>query len=383
MKIAQTLRRPANWQDFESLCLLLWREEWRSDDLKKNGRNGQAQHGVDISGHRVGENEYSGIQCKCKPGNNPLTTDEIDEEIENAKAFKPALRRLVFATTADKDAKIEEYVRIKDEVNRNNGLFAIDLKSWQDIIDLLELNKPILNTYLDIVAEDYAVDITFNNGSNEITINPKYSHITYMEPVPKEKKDVMKTPKVDVTKVVLGSVAAQMQYLSEMTEKINAPMQSLRSVRGTIKTNLAYCPLKFQMINQGRSPIDDYKIIFNFNNRQALFKTSNIEKNLRMPEITIGRVVSNIVEDNGWGIRMFGDSLIPGDVVFSDDFFVHLPIGVKEVNIDWRLLSRHYSTDGTLKIIVNEEVESNQVYNRERAGEEEIVDCVIKEELLD
>ena len=48
MKIAQTLRRPANWQDFESLCLLLWRAEWKSEDIKKNGRNGQAQKGVDI-----------------------------------------------------------------------------------------------------------------------------------------------------------------------------------------------------------------------------------------------------------------------------------------------------------------------------------------------
>ena len=106
MKISQTLRKPANWQDFESLCLLLWREEWRSEDIKKNGRNGQAQNGVDICGHRDGENEYSGIQCKCKPGNKALTTDEIDVEIENAKAFRPELKRLVFATTADKEAAI-------------------------------------------------------------------------------------------------------------------------------------------------------------------------------------------------------------------------------------------------------------------------------------
>ena len=85
MKISQTLRKPANWQDFESLCLILWRAEWKSEDIKKNGRNGQAQKGVDICGHREGENEYSGIQCKCKPGNKPLTTDEIDDEINNAR----------------------------------------------------------------------------------------------------------------------------------------------------------------------------------------------------------------------------------------------------------------------------------------------------------
>ena len=130
MKISQTLRKPANWQDFESLCLLLWREEWKSEDVKKNGRNGQAQKGVDICGHRDGENDYSGIQCKCKPGNKALTQADIDEEIDNAKEFKPALKRLVFATTADKDVAIEEYVRIKDDENRKAGKFTIDIKSW-------------------------------------------------------------------------------------------------------------------------------------------------------------------------------------------------------------------------------------------------------------
>lgn len=207
MKISQTLRKPANWQDFESLCLILWRAEWKSEDIKKNGRNGQAQKGVDICGHREGENEYSGIQCKCKPGNKPLTTDEIDDEINNARAFKPALRRLIFATTADKDATIEEYVRIKDDENRKNGLFSIDIKSWQDIIDLLELNKPVLHTYLDIVAEDYAVAITFEDGNLEKIVHPQYARIYYMEPAPKvEPKKIVKQENIAFSSLQLAAV---------------------------------------------------------------------------------------------------------------------------------------------------------------------------------
>lgn len=382
MKIAQTLRRPANWQDFESLCLLLWREEWKSDDLKKNGRNGQAQNGVDISGHRESENEYSGIQCKCKPGNKPLTKDEIDEEIENAKAFKPALRRLVFATTADKDAVIEEYVRVKDDENRKQDLFSIDIKSWQDIIDLLERNKSVLNIYLDIVAEDYAVSITFNNGSNEITINPKYSHITYKEPISKETQEKYKATSDAMTKAVFGDVAAQLQHIAEMTERINAPVQAFKVVRGTIKTNLAYCPLKFQMINQGRTPIDDYKIIFFFNNKQVLFKASNVEKEMMMPEIAIGHGISNISTDNGHGVIMYGDTLIPGDIAYSDDFFAHFPLDVKEVNIIWKLLSRYYSAEGSLKITVNDDIQYDIAYNKEKAGTEEVVDLIETEEII-
>lgn len=180
MKISQTLRKHANWQDFESLCLLLWREEWKSEDVKKNGRNGQAQKGVDICGHRDGENDYSGIQCKCKPGNKALTQADIDEEIDNAKEFKPALKRLVFATTADKDVAIEEYVRIKDDENRKAGKFTIDIKSWQDIVDMLERNTLVLNTYLDIVADDFAASVSFGDGSQEFTIRPKfYANLLY------------------------------------------------------------------------------------------------------------------------------------------------------------------------------------------------------------
>lgn len=382
MKIAQTLRRPANWQDFESLCLLLWREEWKSDDLKKNGRNGQLQNGVDISGHRDGENEYSGIQCKCKPGNKQVTGEEIEEEINNARAFKPALRRLVFATTADKDVSIEEYVRLKDEENRKQGLFSIDIKSWQDIIDLLERNKSVLNTYLDIVAEDYAVAITFDDGSGVTTIRPRYSHITYREPVAKAKVQVTDQPQQDMMKAVFGDMSTRLQYNVSAANKINEPLEKIKVVRGHVETNHAYCPLKFQMVNQGRSPIDDYKVFFYFNNNQVLFAETNVEKRMSMPEITFGNALSNISMHDGEGISMYGASLIPDDVTYTDDFFVHLPIGVQEVNIDWKLLSRHYSEKGTLRIIVEDDIQYDYEYSKARAGEEEMVDFVEKEDIL-
>lgn len=382
MKIAQTLRRPANWQDFESLCLLLWREEWKSDDLKKNGRNGQLQNGVDISGHRDGENEYSGIQCKCKPGNKQVTREEIEEELNNARAFKPALRRLVFTTTADKDVSIEEYVRLKDDENRKQGLFSIDIKSWQDIIDLLERNKSVLNTYLDIVAEDYAVAITFDDGSGVTTIRPRYSHITYREPVSKAKVQVTDQPQQDMMKAVFGDISTRLQYIVSAANKINEPLEKIKVVRGHVETNYAYCPLKFQMVNQGRSPIDDYKVFFYFNNNQVLFAETNVEKRMSMPEITFCNALSNISMHDGEGISMFGTSLIPGDVTYTDDFFVHLPIGVQEVNIDWKLLSRHYSEKGTLKIIVEDEIQYDYEYSKARVGEEEMVDFVEKEDIL-
>jgi len=117
MKAPQTLRRPANWQDFETLCKKLWGEIWKCPEIQKNGRLGQDQSGVDIFGTPIGENGYYGIQCKGKSEYNDqhpqFTVKEIAKEIKKAKKFTPALKKLYFATTAVNDSKIQAYIRKK------------------------------------------------------------------------------------------------------------------------------------------------------------------------------------------------------------------------------------------------------------------------------
>jgi hypothetical protein len=40
--------KPEYWTDFEDLCKHLWGEVWGDLGIKKNGRSGQEQHGVDV-----------------------------------------------------------------------------------------------------------------------------------------------------------------------------------------------------------------------------------------------------------------------------------------------------------------------------------------------
>jgi hypothetical protein len=144
----KSIPKPSNWQDFESLCKMLWGEMWSiSDKIKQNGRLGQGQAGVDVYGIPKGNSKYSGIQCKGKSDDlkSKLTTKEIDKEIENAKTFKPELETFIFATTSNKDVKLEQYVREKDIENRKNGGFEILLYCWEDIADLIETNRNTFN----------------------------------------------------------------------------------------------------------------------------------------------------------------------------------------------------------------------------------------------
>lgn len=176
------MKKPNNWQDFEKLCKLLWGEIWGCEDtIKRHGRQGQNQYGVDVFAYVEKYGGYCGIQCKGKDEytNAQLTEAEIDEEIEKAKGFEPELKLLVFATTTNKDAKIEGYIRKKDVENRNNGLFQVDIASWEDIVDQLERYKTTYNWYVNNCQFMEATDVSVTfDGDKEITIRPEYVRTT-------------------------------------------------------------------------------------------------------------------------------------------------------------------------------------------------------------
>ena len=113
------IQPPSNWQDFESLCCDFWRRIWNDKNTKKNGRQGQPQAGVDVYGRPNKGNEWAGVQCKEKDNitDKKLTKNEIINEANKAKNFKPKLSQFIIATTGPKDVKIDELCR---EITDNN-----------------------------------------------------------------------------------------------------------------------------------------------------------------------------------------------------------------------------------------------------------------------
>lgn len=110
---------PSYWQDFELLTLDLCRLKWRDDYAERNGREGQKQAGVDVSGYSHTAKEQTGVQCKKRKTkingvtapSSSLTADEIDEEIKAARSFSPSLQRFIIATTGPRDSSLQEHVR--------------------------------------------------------------------------------------------------------------------------------------------------------------------------------------------------------------------------------------------------------------------------------
>lgn len=233
------IMKPKNWQDFEKLCKLLWGEIWNcSDSIKLHGRQGQAQHGVDVYAYVEKYGGYCGIQCKGKDdyANAQLTEAEIDNEIDKAKTFSPKLKRFIFTTTANKDAVIEQYIRQKDIECIELGLFHIDVFSWEDIVDLLERERTVYNWYLNNCQFKEATDIkvVFQNEKDEYTVSPLYLRTTY--------KYKCKEPVNNI--LGLNGLFFQQQYANTL----NVP--SIQDVLNPkTKVNKCWCKLSIKIVN--------------------------------------------------------------------------------------------------------------------------------------
>lgn len=145
-RIIQFFCTPLYWQQFEDLTESLFRDVFADPLPTKNGRPGQAQHGVDVYGFRYNTGDLVGIQCKRKndldenghpyPGGR-ITRKLLREEYEKACSFRPELKLWILATTAGRDANAQEHARVLDAESRSAGRFSVKLWFWDDYITYL------------------------------------------------------------------------------------------------------------------------------------------------------------------------------------------------------------------------------------------------------
>ena len=351
--IAQTqLKKPSNWQDFEKLCKLLWGEIWVCEDtIKRHGRQGQNQHGVDVFSYVEKYAGYCGIQCKGKDDytNAQLTESEIDIEIKKALDFEPKLKLLVFATTANKDAKIEGWIRKKDIENRAKGLFAIDIASWEDIVDQLERYRTTYNWYVNNCQFKDATDvhITFD-GKEKIAIHPEYvrtiKHYEYKELMPFEQ-----------------TLLSQLKDLA--SPNFDASIMPWNRPR---RIDKRWCELNIRIENVGKIVIKTPKLVVSFR-----------------PE-DIVEIDDDFYYCNDWGINEAAKAQInagrdakrevfqtyknqleyrPKNSVFVQKDYLHFHMGlipadgIKALPLFWKFLCEDYQKEGFLTINVEPKIE--------------------------
>ena len=310
----------------------MWKAEWKSDDLKLNGRQGQNQHGVDICGHRDGRRGYWGIQCKCKQAGETLTEVEIVKEIEKAKQFNPPLKHLLIATSSEKDANIEEFVRLKDEALRNEGLFSLDIKSWGDIVYLLESHRDVAEWYLDVISDDFDIEVCFPGDKDVLEGEAFFLRV----PNSKKYYDGMESLREEYS-------YSAVSYLMEE--------------KRLYEKNLSYIDIPLVIKNQGKSPIDQYKLKLQFD--QDVLLTTSISKHYSTKSFVLdSNYIMDMSLDNGVIEYCPRFSLVPGDSDKIPLFYVKAKLGTKELILRWELLSRKYHTSGLLHVQIKETIKT-------------------------
>ena len=323
---------------------MLWGEIWKiPNEIKKNGRNGQSQSGVDIYGVPYGKVQYSGIQCKGKDDylNSRLKTKEIDEEIEKAKTFLPKLETFIIATSADKDVSTEEYIRIKDLDSRSTGGFRILLFDWEDIADLIETNKNTFEYYQlgNQFRNNFEFEFTFEDGSKSITVNPTYEKRTTKYEL-KKNEDQSQT---DSTPSILNS----MKFLNAMD--IISPQKKSYSK--------AWIKIEIRFSNLGPKALDDYRILVMPEETKVRRMIGDASKSWMFQNLSVSGRQFYVFEDKKYGVYLDNDKnpmLQKGGGTLTFDMLVEHD--VMEVKINYELRARDFNEEGFLLVNVEPQI---------------------------
>ena len=341
MKASKTLGTPENWQDFESLCKKLWGEIWKCPEIKKNGRAGQIQNGVDIYGIPSNDDEYYGIQCKGKDEykHKQLTAKEIDKEIKKAKSFDPKLKKLYFATTAVKDTKIEEKIRLKNIEHKENKLFEVHLFSWEDIVDLIEENPETYDYYVNSInfKSSHSVAVTFSDDTTELTIVPKFRR--------------------RIPVVGQDPFANHNKALKAVT---------LASLLGKSKTNYSVCLFYLRIRNTGDAPLEEYKVSLKFEGEIIDLPDTNEPTKIRLIDRHDKRSTTTDIDSLTGEIVPEKNILVGDDTFISDGIFLKPSPKESKIVIKWKLISKSFKQEGDLLINVKPDIETVNKYITEK-----------------
>lgn len=353
MEISKSLRRPSNWQDFETLCKKLWAEIWAYPETKKNGRSGQNQFGVDVYGIPKNESEYYGIQCKGKDEytDKQFTEKEIEDEIAKALSFQPKLKKFYLATTAIKDTKIEQFVREKNIEHLGNGLFEVHLFCWEDIVDLIDENRQTHNWYVKNVnyKANKAVKVTFQNNLEELIITPKFKKTIIIRNQKAILSDGISTP--------LDAIMGLHRKLYPIQATVVSTPMSKTEINGS------FCKIIFQLHNIGDEPIEEFKLQIAFMGEIIdIDKENKVRSGFYLP--IISKYISDVYidkETRSIKVNPKKKILVSEDIFIADEFYIKPKPEEYEIEVKWKLISRDLKDEGALKIFVKPEIERKQI----------------------
>ena len=173
MPDAQRFQIPTSDDEFERLCLELLRRHWSRPGLQIFGKRGERQYGIDIL-DLSGETPVYAAQCKLKEEHKSLQPAEIQVEVDEAKKFATPLGKYAILTTGKVSTQSQLAVREINQAHRAQGLFEVELLTWDQICPLLQQYSAVQEIFYGQIDSDTANKIhgrlvAINDGVQSLT----------------------------------------------------------------------------------------------------------------------------------------------------------------------------------------------------------------------
>ena len=153
--ISQRFPIPTNDDDFEKMCRDLLRLHWSRPGLEIFGKRGERQYGIDIL-DIGGQTPIYAAQCKLKEEHKSLPPLEIQQEVDQAKSFVPALGKYGILTTAKVSAQAQRRVREINQAHTAAGLFEVEMLTWDHLCALLQQYSVVQEQFYGEIAQGRA-----------------------------------------------------------------------------------------------------------------------------------------------------------------------------------------------------------------------------------
>lgn len=297
-----------------------------------------------------------------------MTENEIVAEIEKALGFEPKLKLLVFATTANKDTKVEGFIRNKDVENRAKGLFAVDIASWEDIVDQLERYRATYNWYVNNCQFKDATDVSVSfDGYEDIVIRPEY---------------VRTIVKYEYKELTLIELTWQSQLKDILMPNFGASIMPWNQPR---KIDKKWCKLNIRIVNIGNTVIKTPKLIVFFRLEDIVridddfcyCNAFGIEEAVKA-QINAGRDAKREVFQtyrNQIEYRPKNSVFVQRD--YRDFHISIIPAdGIKALPLFWNFLCEDYHKEGFLTIYVepkiDEQIKTVEVHDESELKPDEV-----------
>ena len=144
----QAIPPPKTWEQFEDLCLALFRAVWQDAAAQKNGGQGQQQLGVDIFGiNHAQDGGLWGVQCIAMPDGQSVGVARINQALAKADQFRPKLAGFIVATNSLADGRVLQHCKISSNERAVQGLFPVLVFDWGQIQTLLRSNPQVAKKF--------------------------------------------------------------------------------------------------------------------------------------------------------------------------------------------------------------------------------------------